>query len=156
MQINPDEITASSKQSASRDSDSGAAELTEVGTVLSVMPNGIARLHGLENWHCPSRCSSFRTAVTGLALNLESEQRRRGAVRRVGSASPRATPSSATGPSAWRSPVGRADARTHRRPARASSWTQRARSVVEQTRPAEFKAPGVVQRPRQAAACRPA
>src|SRR5207248_2553304 len=51
--------------------DSGAAELTEVGTVLSVA-DGIARLHGLES------CMSFEMLelphdVTGLALNLESD-----------------------------------------------------------------------------------
>ncbi|MEJ7781352.1 MAG: F0F1 ATP synthase subunit alpha [Solirubrobacteraceae bacterium] len=51
--------------------DEGQAELTEVGTILSVS-DGIARIHGLEN------CMSFETLelphdVTGLALNLESD-----------------------------------------------------------------------------------
>src|SRR5918994_967927 len=46
-------------------------DLTEVGTVLSVA-DGIARVHGLEN------CEAFETLefphdVTGLALNLESD-----------------------------------------------------------------------------------
>src|SRR5437764_5982017 len=70
MQINPDEITSILK-SRIEGLDSGAAELTEVGTVLSVA-DGIARLHGLEN------CMSFELlelphGVTGLALNLESD-----------------------------------------------------------------------------------
>ena len=70
MQINPDEITSILK-SRIEGLDSGSAELTEVGTVLSVA-DGIARLHGLEN------CMSFEMlelphGVTGLALNLESD-----------------------------------------------------------------------------------
>src|ERR1700759_207663 len=70
MQINPDEITSILK-SRIEGLDSGSAELTEVGTVLSVA-DGSARLHGLEN------CMSFEKlefphGVTGLALNLESD-----------------------------------------------------------------------------------
>src|SRR6202165_329600 len=70
MQINPDEITSILK-SRIEGLDSGRAELTEVGTVLSVA-DGIARLHGLEN------CMSFELlelphGVTALALNLESD-----------------------------------------------------------------------------------
>jgi F-type H+-transporting ATPase subunit alpha len=70
MQINPDEITSILK-SRIEGLDGGQAELTEVGTVLSVA-DGIARLHGLEN------CMSFELlelphGVTGLALNLESD-----------------------------------------------------------------------------------
>src|SRR5438105_1566617 len=70
MQINPDEITSILK-SRIEGLDSGTAELTEVGTVLSVA-DGIARLHGLES------CMSFEMlelphGVTGLALNLESD-----------------------------------------------------------------------------------
>src|SRR5438874_5829079 len=70
MQINPDEITAILK-SRIEGLDAGRAELTEVGTVLSVA-DGIARLHGLEN------AMSFEMlelphGVTGLALNLESD-----------------------------------------------------------------------------------
>jgi F-type H+-transporting ATPase subunit alpha len=70
MQIKPDEITSILK---SRIEGLGAtgADLTEVGTVLSVA-DGIARIHGLEN------CMSFEMLelphdVTGLALNLESD-----------------------------------------------------------------------------------
>jgi F-type H+-transporting ATPase subunit alpha len=70
MQIKPDEITSILK-SRIEGLDEGQAELTEVGTVLSVA-DGIARVHGLEN------CMSFEMLefphdVTGLALNLESD-----------------------------------------------------------------------------------
>ncbi|MEZ5120510.1 MAG: F0F1 ATP synthase subunit alpha [Solirubrobacterales bacterium] len=70
MQIKPDEITSILK-SRIEGLDAGQAELTEVGTVLSVA-DGIARVHGLEN------CMSFEMLelphdVTGLALNLESD-----------------------------------------------------------------------------------
>jgi F-type H+-transporting ATPase subunit alpha len=70
VQINPDEITSILK-SRIEGLGAGEAELTEVGTVLSVA-DGIARLHGLEN------CMSFEMLelphdVTGLALNLESD-----------------------------------------------------------------------------------
>src|SRR5438552_6016406 len=70
MQINPDEITSILK-SRIEGLDAGSAELTEVGTVLSVA-DGIARLHGLEN------CQALEMLelphdVTGLALNLESD-----------------------------------------------------------------------------------
>src|SRR3712207_1560402 len=51
--------------------DEGQADLTEVGTVLSVA-DGIARVHGLDN------CESFEMLefphdVRGLALNLEAD-----------------------------------------------------------------------------------
>src|ERR1700729_1978398 len=70
MQINPDEITSILK-SRIEGLDGGSAELTEVGTVLSVA-DGIARLHGLEN--CMSfELLEFPHGVTGLALNLESD-----------------------------------------------------------------------------------
>src|SRR5213082_2172916 len=70
MQINPDEITTILK-SRIEGLDAGPAELTEVGTVLSVA-DGIARVYGLEN------CMSFEMLelpheVVGLALNLESD-----------------------------------------------------------------------------------
>src|SRR6185436_9894716 len=66
MQIKPDEITSILKQRI-EGLDAGGAELTEVGTVLSVA-DGIARIHGLEN------CMAFEMLelphdVTGLALN---------------------------------------------------------------------------------------
>src|SRR5665213_2483274 len=70
MQIKPDEITSILK-SRIEGLDTSSAELTEVGTVLSVA-DGICRIHGLEN------CMSFEMldlphGVTGLALNLESD-----------------------------------------------------------------------------------
>jgi F-type H+-transporting ATPase subunit alpha len=70
MQIKPDEITSILK-SRIEGLDTEEAELTEVGTVLSVA-DGICRIHGLEN------CMSFEMLelphdVTGLALNLESD-----------------------------------------------------------------------------------
>ncbi|MFZ0388088.1 MAG: F0F1 ATP synthase subunit alpha [Solirubrobacteraceae bacterium] len=70
MQINPDEITSILK-SRIEGLDTSNADLTEVGTVLSVA-DGICRVHGLEN------CMSFEMldlphGVTGLALNLESD-----------------------------------------------------------------------------------
>src|SRR5947209_20247276 len=70
MQIKPDEITSILK-SRIEGLDTSGAELTEVGTVLSVA-DGICRIHGLEN------CMSFEMLelphdVTGLALSLESD-----------------------------------------------------------------------------------
>jgi F-type H+/Na+-transporting ATPase subunit alpha len=70
MKINPDEITSILK-SRIEGLDTASADLTEVGTVLSVA-DGIARIHGLEN------AMSFEMlelphGVTGLALNLEAD-----------------------------------------------------------------------------------
>jgi F-type H+-transporting ATPase subunit alpha len=70
MQIKPDEITSILK-SRIEGLDTSSADLTEVGTVLSVA-DGICRIHGLEN------CMSFEMLelphdVTGLALSLESD-----------------------------------------------------------------------------------
>jgi len=70
MQIKPDEITSILK-SRIEGLDAGGVELAEVGTVLSVA-DGIARVHGLEN--CMSfEMLEFPNDVTGLALNLESD-----------------------------------------------------------------------------------
>ena len=70
LQIKPDEITSILK-SRIEGLDADKADLSEVGTVLSVA-DGIARVHGLEN------CQAFEMLelphdVTGLALNLESD-----------------------------------------------------------------------------------
>jgi F-type H+/Na+-transporting ATPase subunit alpha len=70
VQIKPDEIT-SILRSRIEGLDTESADLTEVGTVLSVA-DGICRIHGLEN------CMSFEMlelphGVTGLALNLEAD-----------------------------------------------------------------------------------
>ncbi|MGO9956437.1 MAG: F0F1 ATP synthase subunit alpha [Solirubrobacteraceae bacterium] len=70
MQIKPDEITSILK-SRIEGLDTSTAELTEVGTVLSVA-DGICRIHGLEN--CMSgEMLDLPHDVTGLALNLESD-----------------------------------------------------------------------------------
>src|SRR5436305_14696699 len=70
MKIKPDEITSILKQRI-EGLDDGGADLSEVGTVLS-LADGIARGHGLDN------CQSLEMVelphdVTGLALNLESD-----------------------------------------------------------------------------------
>src|SRR2546421_9035125 len=70
MQIKPDEITSILKNRI-EGLDTSSADLTEVGTVLSVA-DGICRVHGLDD------CMSFEMLdlphdVTGLALNLESD-----------------------------------------------------------------------------------
>jgi F-type H+/Na+-transporting ATPase subunit alpha len=70
MQIKPDEITSILK-SRIEGLDAGSAELTEVGTVLSVS-DGIARIHGLEN-AMAFEMLELPHDVTGLALNLESD-----------------------------------------------------------------------------------
>src|SRR5690349_12790144 len=90
MGIKPDEI-ASILRERIEGMDTESADLSEVGTVLSVA-DGIARVHGLDN--CMAlEMLELPHGVTGLALNLEADN------------------------------VG-----------------------VTQTRPAEFKAPGVVER----------
>src|SRR5256885_674140 len=71
MKIKPDEITSILKQRIEGIEDGGGADLAEVGTVLSVA-DGISRVHGLDN------CMSMELLelphdVTGLALNLESD-----------------------------------------------------------------------------------
>ena len=70
MEIKPDEITSILKQRIEGLED-GGADLSEVGTVLSIA-DGISRVHGLDN------CMSMELLdlphdVTGLALNLESD-----------------------------------------------------------------------------------
>jgi F-type H+/Na+-transporting ATPase subunit alpha len=140
MQINPDEITSILKTRIAG-LGAGEAELTEVGTVLSVA-DGIARLHGLEN------CMSFEMlelphGVTGLALNLESDNV--GAVlfgewERVGE-----------GDTVKRTgrlleiPVGEALLGRIVDPL-GRPLDGKGEIHTSETRPAEFKAPGVVQR----------
>src|ERR671939_1227606 len=70
MQIKPDEITSILK-SRIEGLEAGQADLTEVGTVLSVA-DGIARVHGLEN-AMSLELLELPHDVTGLALNLESD-----------------------------------------------------------------------------------
>src|ERR1700728_75441 len=140
MQINPDEITSILK-SRIEGLDSGTAELTEVGTVLSVA-DGIARLHGLEN------CMSFEMlelphGVTGLALNLESDN--------VGAVLFGEWEHISEGDTVKRTgqlleiPVGEALLGRIVDPL-GRPLDGKGEVATTQTRPAEFKAPGVVQR----------
>jgi F-type H+/Na+-transporting ATPase subunit alpha len=70
MQIKPDEITSILK-SRIEGLEDGGADLSEVGTVLSIA-DGIARIHGLDN--CMSlELLELPNDVTGLALNLEAD-----------------------------------------------------------------------------------
>src|SRR5207344_1007535 len=70
MEIKPDEI-ASILRERIEGLDSGSADLAEVGTVLSVA-DGIARIHGLDN--CMAlEMLELPHGVTGLALNLEED-----------------------------------------------------------------------------------
>ncbi len=140
MQIKPDEITSILK-SRIQGLDAGSAELTEVGTVLSV-GDGIARVHGLEN-AMAFEMLELPHNVTGLALNLESDN--------VG----------AVLFGEWEHVVeGDTVKRTNRLLEIPVGEELRGRIVdplgrpldgkgdisTSQTRPAEFKAPGVVQR----------
>src|SRR4051794_17859930 len=70
MQIKPDEITSILK-SRIEGLETDRADLAEVGTVLSVA-DGIARVHGLEN-AMSFEMLEFPHDVTGLTLNLESD-----------------------------------------------------------------------------------
>ena len=70
MEIKPDEISKILRERI-EGMDAGEADLSEVGTVLSVA-DGIARVHGIEN------CMALEMLelphdVTGLALNLEQD-----------------------------------------------------------------------------------
>jgi F-type H+/Na+-transporting ATPase subunit alpha len=140
MQINPDEITSILKGRI-EGLGAGAAELTEVGTVLSVA-DGIARLHGLEN------CMSFEMlelphGVTGLALNLESDN--------VGAVLFGDWERIAEGDTVKRTgrlleiPVGEALLGRIVDPL-GRPLDGKGEVHTTETRPAEFKAPGVVQR----------
>src|SRR6201999_2499219 len=140
MQIKPDEITSILK-SRIEGLGAGSAELTEVGTVLSVA-DGIARIHGLEN------CRSLEMLelphdVTGLALNLESDNVgvvlfgewdkivEGDTVRRTGHLLEIPIGEELLGRMV--DPLGR-------------PLDNRGEIATTQTRPAEFKAPGLVER----------
>src|SRR5512133_78459 len=70
MEIKPDEI-ASILRERIEGMETGAADLSEVGTVLSI-GDGIARIHGLDN--CMAlEMLDLPHGVTGLALNLEAD-----------------------------------------------------------------------------------
>jgi F-type H+-transporting ATPase subunit alpha len=140
VQIKPDEITSILK-SRIEGLDAGSADLTEVGTVLSVA-DGIARIHGLEN------CMSFEMLelphdVTGLALNLESDN--------VGAVLFGPWEKVVEGDTVKRTgrlleiPVGEALLGRIVDPL-GNPLDGKGEINTEATRPAEFKAPGVVQR----------
>ena len=141
MQIKPDEITSILK-SRIEGLDAGQAELTEVGTVLSV-GDGIARIHGLEN------CMAFEMLELPARRDRPRaeprvRQRRRRAVRRVGE-DRRGRHGQAHRTACSRSRSARRCSAASS-PRSASRSTARATSTPSETRPAEFKAPGVVQR----------
>jgi F-type H+/Na+-transporting ATPase subunit alpha len=140
MQIKPDEITSILK-SRIEGLDEGQADLTEVGTVLSVA-DGIARIHGLEN------CMAFEMLelphdVTGLALNLESDN--------VGAVLFGPWEKVVEGDTVKRTsrlldiPVGEGLLGRIVSPL-GEPLDGKGEINTEETRPAEFKAPGVVQR----------
>ncbi len=140
MRIKPDEITSILK-SRIEGLDTEGASLTEVGTVLSV-GDGIARIHGLEN------AMSFEMLelphdVTGLALNLESDN--------VGTVLFGDWDKIAEGDTVKRTgrlleiPVGEALLGRIVSPLGAP-LDGKGEIETTETRPAEFKAPGVVQR----------
>src|ERR671926_1207432 len=140
MQIKPDEITSILK-SRIEGLEAGQADLTEVGTVLSVA-DGIARVHGLEN------CMAFEMLdlphdVTGLALNLESDN--------VGAVLFGPWDKIVEGDTVKRTdrlleiPVGEALLGRIVDPL-GNPLAGKGEINPEETRPAEFKAPGVVQR----------
>src|SRR4051794_20281548 len=140
MQIKPDEITSILK-SRIEGLEEGEADLTEVGTVLSVA-DGIARVHGLDN------CESFEMLefphdVTGLALNLESDN--------VGTVLFGDWEKVVEGDTAKRTghlleiPVGEELLGRIVDPL-GNPLDGKGDIETTQTRPAEFKAPGVVQR----------
>jgi F-type H+-transporting ATPase subunit alpha len=70
MEIRPDEITSLIRERISG-YEAGEADLSEVGTVLSIA-DGIARVHGLEN-AASMEMLDLPHDVTGLALNLEED-----------------------------------------------------------------------------------
>src|SRR5438034_2226779 len=70
MQIRPDEITKILKERI-EGLEQAAADLAEVGTVLSI-GDGISRVHGLENV-MSMEMLELPHDVTGVALNLEAD-----------------------------------------------------------------------------------
>jgi F-type H+/Na+-transporting ATPase subunit alpha len=140
LQIKPDEITSILK-SRIEGLDEDEADLAEVGTVLSVA-DGIARVHGLEN------CQALEMLelphdVTGLALNLESDN--------VGAVLFGPWDRVVEGDTAKRTgslleiPVGE-DLLGRIVDPLGKPLDGKGDIELSETRPAEFKAPGVVQR----------
>jgi len=140
MQIKPDEITSILK-SRIEDLDEGQADLTEVGTVLQI-GDGIAHVHGLDN-AMALEMLEFPHDVTGLALNLESDN--------VGAVLFGAWQEIVEGDTVKRTgqllevPVGEGLLGRIVDPL-GQPLDGKGDVQTEETRPAEFKAPGVVQR----------
>src|SRR6187397_1992134 len=140
MEIKPDEIGSILRQRI-EGLDTGSADLAEVGTVLSVA-DGIARVHGLDN------CMALEMLelphdVTGLALNLEQDN--------VGAVLFGEWDQVVEGDTVKRTgklldiPVGEALLGRMVDPL-GRPLDDKGEVHTDQTRPAEFKAPGVVQR----------
>jgi F-type H+-transporting ATPase subunit alpha len=140
MQIKPDEITSILK-SRIEGLEAGSAELTEVGTVLSI-GDGIARIHGLENAQSLEMLE-LPHDVTGLVLNLESDN--------VGAVLFGDWQRIVEGDTVKRTgrlleiPVGEAMLGRIVDPL-GNPLDGKGAIETSETRPAEFKAPGVVQR----------
>ena len=140
MEIKPDEI-ASILRERIEGLETGSADLTEVGTVLSVA-DGIARIHGLDN--CMAlEMLDLPHGVTGLALNLEADN--------VGAVLFGEWEHIVEGDTVKRTgrlleiPVGEALLGRMVDPL-GRPLDDRGEVATTETRPAEFKAPGVVQR----------
>src|ERR1700761_782225 len=140
MEIKPDEI-ASILRERIEGLETDSADLTEIGTVLSVA-DGIARVHGLDN--CMAlEMRELPHGVTGLALNLESDNVgvvlfgewdkvvEGDTVKRTGHLLEIPVGEQLLGRMV--DPLGR-------------PLDNRGEIATTETRPAEFKAPGVVQR----------
>ena len=140
MEIKPDEIGSILRERI-EGLETDSADLTEVGTVLSVA-DGIARVHGLDN--CMAlEMLELPHGVTGLALNLESDNVgvvlfgewdkvvEGDTVKRTGHLLEIPVGPELLGRMV--DPLGR-------------PLDNRGEIATTETRPAEFKAPGVVQR----------
>src|SRR5690349_2021154 len=140
MEIKPDEI-ASILRERIEGLETDSADLTEVGTVLSVA-DGIARIHGLDN--CMAlEMLELPHGVTGLALNLEADN--------VGAVLFGEWEHIVEGDTVKRTghlleiPVGEALLGRMVDPL-GRPLDNRGEVATTETRPAEFKAPGVVER----------
>jgi F-type H+-transporting ATPase subunit alpha len=140
MEIKPDEITSLIRERISG-YEAGEADLSEVGTVLSIA-DGIARVHGLEN-SMSMEMLDLPHDVTGLALNLEEDN--------VGAVLFGAWQRVVEGDTVKRTgrlleiPVGEALLGRMVDPL-GNPLDDKGDVNTTETRPAEFKAPGVVQR----------
>src|SRR3984885_9778395 len=140
MEIKPDEI-ASILRERIEGLETDSADLTEVGTVLSVA-DGIARIHGLDNVMALEMLD-LPHGVTGLALNLEADN--------VGAVLFGEWEKIVEGDTVKRTghlleiPVGEELLGRMVDPL-GRPLDNRGEAAPPETRPAEFKAPGVVER----------